>query len=45
MDLNQALVLTDVLIVEEMEEYVQIRDSSQFNKLALSALALVKRLL
>ena len=45
MDPNQALALTDALIVEGMEEYVQIRDSSQFNKLAHSVLVVVKRLL
>ena len=45
MDLNLALVLTDVLIVGGMGEYVQIRDSSQSNKLALSVPVVVKRLL
>ena len=32
MDLNQVLVPTDVLIVVEMEEYVQTKAFLQFNK-------------
>ena len=44
MVLNQAQVQTDVPIVEGMEELDLIKDSLQFNKLALSVQEVVKRL-
>ena len=45
MDLNQALVQIDVLIVEEMEEFVLIKVFLQFNKLVHNVLEVVKKLL
>ena len=36
MDLNQVIIPIDVLIVEGMEKFDQIKDFSLYNKLALS---------
>ena len=43
MDLNLVIILIDVLIVEEMAEFDQIKVFLQFNKLALNALVVEKK--
>ena len=45
MDLNLVIAQTDVLIVVETEEYVQIKVFLQYNKLVLNALVVAKKLL
>jgi len=45
MALNQALVQIDVHTVEEMEEYVQIKDFLQFNKRVHNVQVVEKKLL
>ena len=43
MDLNQGLIQTDVLTVEEMEEYVQTKVFLRFNKRAHNVLVVERR--
>ena len=44
MDLNLVIAQTGVLIVVEMEEYVQIKGFLQYNKLVLNVLVVEKKL-